>query len=121
MAERSADYVLTESGLQYKDFRVGVEGAATPQKGDRVVVDWDGCVPNTSRLSTSACSSHLTLKACSRQKGTRESPVRTQGGCESPNTRRDAPVGVQPASLPARTHEIRHHRSSGVVEGKTVG
>ena len=36
----SADYVLTDSGLQYKDFRVGA--GAAPQKGDRVVVDWDG-------------------------------------------------------------------------------
>lgn len=38
---RFSDFALTESGLQYKDFRVGT-GVATPQNGDRVVIDWDG-------------------------------------------------------------------------------
>jgi len=35
-----SDYVLTESGLQYKDLRIGA--GEKPVKGDRVVVDWDG-------------------------------------------------------------------------------
>ncbi|KAK3252686.1 hypothetical protein CYMTET_38030 [Cymbomonas tetramitiformis] len=34
------DYVLTDSGLQYKDFRLGA--GDVPQAGDKVVVDWDG-------------------------------------------------------------------------------
>jgi len=34
------DYVLTDTGLQYKDLRIGA--GATPSKGDRVVIDWDG-------------------------------------------------------------------------------
>jgi hypothetical protein len=36
------DYVLTESGLQYKDLRIGA--GEKPVKGDRVVIDWDGTV-----------------------------------------------------------------------------
>uniref|UniRef100_A0A8R7TC89 Uncharacterized protein n=2 Tax=Triticum urartu TaxID=4572 RepID=A0A8R7TC89_TRIUA len=34
------DYTETESGLQYKDLRVG-EGPS-PKKGETVVIDWDG-------------------------------------------------------------------------------
>ncbi|KAH9329111.1 hypothetical protein KI387_001219, partial [Taxus chinensis] len=37
---RYPDYVETESGLQYKDLRIGV--GSTPKIGDAVVVDWDG-------------------------------------------------------------------------------
>ncbi|KAL8106486.1 peptidyl-prolyl cis-trans isomerase FKBP19, chloroplastic [Apium graveolens] len=37
---RYPDYVETNSGLQYKDLRVG--NGTTPKKGDMVVVDWDG-------------------------------------------------------------------------------
>lgn len=37
---RYLDYVETNSGLQYKDLRVG--NGPTPKKGDMVVVDWDG-------------------------------------------------------------------------------
>lgn len=32
------DYTKTESGLQYKDVKVG--SGETPQQGDRVVFDW---------------------------------------------------------------------------------
>ncbi|GAB4857232.1 Peptidyl-prolyl cis-trans isomerase fkbp19, chloroplastic [Ancistrocladus abbreviatus] len=34
------DYIETESGLQYKDLRVG--SGPTPKNGETVVVDWDG-------------------------------------------------------------------------------
>uniref|UniRef100_A0ACD5YA88 Uncharacterized protein n=1 Tax=Avena sativa TaxID=4498 RepID=A0ACD5YA88_AVESA len=34
------DYTETESGLQYKDLRVG--NGPSPKKGETVVVDWDG-------------------------------------------------------------------------------
>jgi len=34
------DYVLTDSGLQYKDLRIGA--GEIPKLGERVVVDWDG-------------------------------------------------------------------------------
>lgn len=34
------DFNLTESGLQFKDFKLG--NGDMPKKGDRVVVDWDG-------------------------------------------------------------------------------
>ncbi|XP_010453412.1 PREDICTED: peptidyl-prolyl cis-trans isomerase FKBP19, chloroplastic [Camelina sativa] len=34
------DYTETQSGLQYKDLRVGT--GPTAKKGDKVVVDWDG-------------------------------------------------------------------------------
>ncbi|KAM0890443.1 hypothetical protein ACQ4PT_027070 [Festuca glaucescens] len=34
------DYTETESGLQYKDLRVG--DGPSPKKGETVVVDWDG-------------------------------------------------------------------------------
>jgi len=34
------DYVLTDSGLQYKDLREGL--GAVAHMGDKVVVDWDG-------------------------------------------------------------------------------
>ncbi|CAM8879488.1 unnamed protein product [Rhodiola kirilowii] len=37
---RYPDYTETESGLQYKDLRVG--SGPTPKMGDTVVVDWDG-------------------------------------------------------------------------------
>ncbi|KAE8696630.1 Peptidyl-prolyl cis-trans isomerase FKBP19 [Hibiscus syriacus] len=37
---RYPDYTETESGLQYKDLRVG--DGPTPNMGDTVVVDWDG-------------------------------------------------------------------------------
>ncbi|XVF44368.1 hypothetical protein PTKIN_Ptkin02bG0114700 [Pterospermum kingtungense] len=37
---RFPDYTLTESGLQYKDLRVG--DGPTPKMGETVVVDWDG-------------------------------------------------------------------------------
>ncbi|GMH09722.1 hypothetical protein Nepgr_011563 [Nepenthes gracilis] len=37
---RYADYTETESGLQYKDLRVG--SGPTPKLGETVVVDWDG-------------------------------------------------------------------------------
>ena len=37
---RFSDYVLTESGLQFKDLRDGK--GPSPKKGDQVVVDWDG-------------------------------------------------------------------------------
>jgi len=38
---RFSDYVLTESGLQYKDLKEGT-GSRFPKAGDQVVVDWDG-------------------------------------------------------------------------------
>ncbi|RLM74806.1 peptidyl-prolyl cis-trans isomerase FKBP19, chloroplastic [Panicum miliaceum] len=37
---RYPDYTETESGLQYKDLRVG--DGPSPKKGEIVVVDWDG-------------------------------------------------------------------------------
>ncbi|KAF5449206.1 hypothetical protein F2P56_029684 [Juglans regia] len=37
---RYPDYTETESGLQYKDLRVG--NGPTPKMGETVVVDWDG-------------------------------------------------------------------------------
>lgn len=37
---RYPDYTLTESGLQFKDLRLGT--GATPKEGETVVVDWDG-------------------------------------------------------------------------------
>ncbi|KAG6488207.1 peptidyl-prolyl cis-trans isomerase FKBP19, chloroplastic-like isoform X1 [Zingiber officinale] len=37
---RYPDYMETQSGLQYKDLRVG--DGPTPKSGDTVVVDWDG-------------------------------------------------------------------------------
>ncbi|WOH13717.1 hypothetical protein DCAR_0833228 [Daucus carota subsp. sativus] len=37
---RYPDYIETNSGLQYKDLRVG--NGPMPKKGDMVVVDWDG-------------------------------------------------------------------------------
>ncbi|WOL11634.1 peptidyl-prolyl cis-trans isomerase FKBP19, chloroplastic [Canna indica] len=37
---RYPDYTETQSGLQYKDLRVG--DGPTPKSGDMVVVDWDG-------------------------------------------------------------------------------
>lgn len=37
---RYPDYTETESGLQYKDLRVG--DGPSPKKGETVVVDWDG-------------------------------------------------------------------------------
>ncbi|KAJ4842707.1 Peptidyl-prolyl cis-trans isomerase fkbp19, chloroplastic [Turnera subulata] len=37
---RYPDYTETESGLQYKDLRVG--SGRTPKMGETVVVDWDG-------------------------------------------------------------------------------
>ncbi|KAB1202440.1 Peptidyl-prolyl cis-trans isomerase FKBP19, chloroplastic [Morella rubra] len=37
---RYPDYTETESGLQYKDLRVGT--GPTPKMGETVVVDWDG-------------------------------------------------------------------------------
>ncbi|KAK8561518.1 hypothetical protein V6N12_048584 [Hibiscus sabdariffa] len=37
---RYPDYTETESGLQYKDLRVG--DGPTPEMGETVVVDWDG-------------------------------------------------------------------------------
>ncbi|KAF8390752.1 hypothetical protein HHK36_025279 [Tetracentron sinense] len=37
---RYPDYTETESGLQYKDLRVGL--GPTPKMGETVVVDWDG-------------------------------------------------------------------------------
>ncbi|XP_062225223.1 peptidyl-prolyl cis-trans isomerase FKBP19, chloroplastic-like [Phragmites australis] len=37
---RYPDYTETESGLQYKDLRVG--DGSSPKKGETVVVDWDG-------------------------------------------------------------------------------
>ncbi|GLJ44604.1 hypothetical protein SUGI_0937460 [Cryptomeria japonica] len=37
---RYPDYVETESGLQYKDLRIG--SGPIPKIGDAVVVDWDG-------------------------------------------------------------------------------
>ncbi|XP_019052322.1 PREDICTED: peptidyl-prolyl cis-trans isomerase FKBP19, chloroplastic isoform X2 [Nelumbo nucifera] len=37
---RYPDYTETESGLQYKDLRVG--SGSTPKMGETVVVDWDG-------------------------------------------------------------------------------
>ncbi|KAE9454743.1 hypothetical protein C3L33_13293, partial [Rhododendron williamsianum] len=37
---RYPDYTETESGLQYKDLRVG--SGPTPKVGETVVVDWDG-------------------------------------------------------------------------------
>ncbi|WCJ26712.1 FKBP-like peptidyl-prolyl cis-trans isomerase family protein [Euphorbia peplus] len=37
---RYPDYVETESGLQYKDLRVG--DGPKPKRGETVVVDWDG-------------------------------------------------------------------------------
>ncbi|KAH7365032.1 hypothetical protein KP509_18G005600 [Ceratopteris richardii] len=37
---RYPDYTLTESGLQYKDLRVGT--GPIPKEGEIVVVDWDG-------------------------------------------------------------------------------
>lgn len=37
---RYPDYVLTDSGLQYKDLRDG--SGDTASKGSRVTVDWDG-------------------------------------------------------------------------------
>ncbi|XP_028784206.1 peptidyl-prolyl cis-trans isomerase FKBP19, chloroplastic-like isoform X2 [Neltuma alba] len=37
---RYPDYTETESGLQYKDLRVG--DGPNPKAGDTVVVDWDG-------------------------------------------------------------------------------
>ncbi|XP_022724931.1 peptidyl-prolyl cis-trans isomerase FKBP19, chloroplastic [Durio zibethinus] len=37
---RFPDYTQTESGLQYKDLRVG--DGPTPKMGETVVVDWDG-------------------------------------------------------------------------------
>ncbi|KAJ8759361.1 hypothetical protein K2173_006881 [Erythroxylum novogranatense] len=37
---RYPDYTETESGLQYKDLRVG--DGPTPKMGEKVVVDWDG-------------------------------------------------------------------------------
>nr|XP_027100461.1 peptidyl-prolyl cis-trans isomerase FKBP19, chloroplastic-like isoform X2 [Coffea arabica] len=37
---RYPDYIETESGLQYKDLRVG--SGPTPKIGETVVVDWDG-------------------------------------------------------------------------------
>lgn len=37
---RYPDYIETESGLQYKDLRVG--SGSTPKIGETVVVDWDG-------------------------------------------------------------------------------
>ncbi|XP_008797137.1 peptidyl-prolyl cis-trans isomerase FKBP19, chloroplastic isoform X1 [Phoenix dactylifera] len=37
---RYPDYTETQSGLQYKDLRVG--DGPTPKMGDMVVVDWDG-------------------------------------------------------------------------------
>mmetsp|Transcript_12851 Transcript_12851/g.18965 ORF Transcript_12851/g.18965 Transcript_12851/m.18965 type:complete len:249 (-) Transcript_12851:167-913(-) len=38
---RYPDFTLTDSGLQYKDVRVGTEGPS-PEDGDRVVIDWEG-------------------------------------------------------------------------------
>ncbi|PIA31403.1 hypothetical protein AQUCO_04900005v1 [Aquilegia coerulea] len=37
---RYADYTETESGLQYKDLRVG--SGPSPKMGETVVIDWDG-------------------------------------------------------------------------------
>ncbi|GAB2277581.1 Peptidyl-prolyl cis-trans isomerase fkbp19, chloroplastic, variant 2 [Dionaea muscipula] len=37
---RYPDYIETESGLQYKDLRVG--SGPTPKSGQVVVIDWDG-------------------------------------------------------------------------------
>ncbi|MCO5583117.1 hypothetical protein L7F22_037025 [Adiantum nelumboides] len=37
---RYPDYTLTESGLQFKDLRLG--SGRTPKEGETVVVDWDG-------------------------------------------------------------------------------
>ncbi|KAJ6811650.1 peptidyl-prolyl cis-trans isomerase FKBP19, chloroplastic isoform X1 [Iris pallida] len=37
---RYPDYTETQSGLQYKDLRVG--NGPTPKRGETVVVDWDG-------------------------------------------------------------------------------
>ncbi|KAJ4720339.1 Peptidylprolyl isomerase [Melia azedarach] len=37
---RYPDYIETESGLQFKDLRVG--NGPTPKMGETVVVDWDG-------------------------------------------------------------------------------
>ncbi|KAH7279846.1 hypothetical protein KP509_37G040000 [Ceratopteris richardii] len=37
---RYPDYTLTESGLQYKDLKVGT--GPIPKEGEIVVVDWDG-------------------------------------------------------------------------------
>jgi hypothetical protein len=37
---RFGDFELTDSGLQYKDFKLG--NGEPPKKGDRVVIDWDG-------------------------------------------------------------------------------
>ncbi|PSS13729.1 Peptidyl-prolyl cis-trans isomerase [Actinidia chinensis var. chinensis] len=39
---RYLDYTETESGLQYKDLRVG--SGPTPKVGETVVVDWDGFI-----------------------------------------------------------------------------
>jgi hypothetical protein len=101
VTEWSTDYVLTESGLQYKDFRVGVEGAATPQKGERVVVDWDGCEPNTpSALHLALCSA-VRHEGSSGQRD-RDGPVRTAGGLERTNASRDCTCWCprQPAGQP---------------------
>jgi hypothetical protein len=48
------DYVLLESGIQYKDLRVGDEGEVV-KVGDKLVVDWDG-MRATLLTSQTACS-----------------------------------------------------------------
>eukprot|EP00959_Pyramimonas_sp_CCMP1952_P090760 1900029-Pyramimonas_sp.AAC.2 len=47
------DYTLTETGLQFKDIRIGA--GSKPVKGDRVVIDWDG----THVLNPLRCSCHV--------------------------------------------------------------
>lgn len=39
---RPADFVMLDSGVQYKDAKVGGDASVTPQRGDRVVFDWSG-------------------------------------------------------------------------------
>lgn len=40
---RFNDFNLTDSGLQFKDFKLG--NGELPKQGDRVVIDWDGYGP----------------------------------------------------------------------------
>jgi FKBP-type peptidyl-prolyl cis-trans isomerase len=49
------DFTATESGVQYKDVKVG--SGETPQKGDRVVYDWEGYTIGDSPV-------HSRLQAC---------------------------------------------------------